>query len=216
MSDKKKCYKDALLYRVLEKEHLFSLITSLLNTKKYDITLFKNELSLQNYFETLNKEEFVSKYLEKVSSIHFLLIDKLLWIFVQDIDKTEDILADIEQYFDKAIDKVHVTNKNFIESLFINEFSDNLLEITVDDEDYYDFLTSDSIYGSQLNYSHEYEQIIDNNLTIFSYKLQPSTGKNVITFGYENIIEFSKHMKLTEMINSVKALSNHYYHYIKD
>ncbi|AUO12209.1 hypothetical protein [Priestia megaterium] len=216
MNDKKGYYKDALLYRVLEKERLFSLITSLLNNQKYDINLFKNEISLQSHLESLAKEDSDSKYLKKSNSIYLLLTDKLLWIFIEDIDKNENILTYIEECFNEVIYKVNVTDKKFIESLFINEFSDNLLEITVDDENFYEFLTTDSIYGSQINYSHEYEQIIDNNLTIFSYTLQPISGKNVITFWYENAIEFSKHMKLTEMINSVKLLSNHYYHYIRD
>ncbi|MEB4870177.1 hypothetical protein P8831_15735 [Priestia megaterium] len=216
MNDNTGYYKDALLYRILEKERLFSLITLLLNNQNYDITLFNNEISLQSHLENFIKGDNDSKYLKTSNSICLLLIDKLLWIFVKDIEKNEKFLIYIEEYFNKVIDKVNVTEKVFIESLFINEFSDNLLEITVDDENSHEFLAKDSIYGSQINYSHEYEQIIVNNLTIFSYTLQPTTGKNVITFLDRNTIEFSKHMKLTEMINSVKLLSNHYYNYIRD
>lgn len=220
MSNKENHFRDVLVYDVLDKEKFFFVITKLLKSTDQHINFFKSGMSMKEYFEketdsTRGVIKDINKSENSYPGFYFLLVDSLLWVFLGDVDNAEETTAIIKRYFNKAVSSIRITNKEFLESLFIDGFSDNLLEIHVAHDEYDDFIELTSVYGSQVNYSSEYEQIINNDLKITSYSLQPMNETNVITFRDENSIEFSKHMGLTEIIRIINKISSYYIRYIK-
>lgn len=69
-------------------------------------------------------------------------------------------------------------------------------------------LPNDIYYGSQLNYSSEFESIIrKEDIEITSYKLQPQYSNSTITFYNENLIEFSFYSDYSEIRKNIVELS---------
>lgn len=218
MSNKENYFRNVLIYDVLDKSEFFFLNNiKLLKDNKQAINFFKSSISMIDHFE----KKLDIKWIENSNDgknhpdFYFLLADNLLWVFFRNKNNAEKTTSTIEKYFSEVVNSIKVTDKKFIEYLLINGFSDNLLEITVVHDGYYDFIESTNIYGSQVNYSTAYEQIINSNCKIISYCLQPLDETSVITFRDENSVEFSKHMKLSQIIRIIDKLSNYYVQFIK-
>ncbi|MBN3525060.1 hypothetical protein [Paenibacillus apiarius] len=134
--------------------------------------------------------------------------DGIIWILLEGSEFNGENHTVLEELFCNSIRKCMVTDKKLVSSLFTEDFSDNLLEISIERHDYYEVLPNNFYYGSQLNYSSEYESIInEDGVEIMSFKLQPHNSDSTITFINENLIEFSQFSHETEMRNQICALS---------
>lgn len=152
-------------------------------------------------FGYFNQRE--KSYIEISDMNIFIFGRSLLWVFCDN-----KVINCFEHTFDTEITKYLVTSKDTIGKLFEENYSDNLLEISIDRDDFYEVLPNDIYYGSQLNYSSEFESIIrKEDIEITSYKLQPQHSNSTITFYKENLIEFSFYSDYSEIRKNIVELS---------
>ncbi|MDL1163819.1 hypothetical protein P0100_22710 [Yersinia pestis] len=139
----------------------------------------------------------------------YITAKNLVWVFFdEELLSSEHRHIRIDELFRSKMKKYMVTNKRLLNTLFTEDFSDNLLEISIDRNDYYEILPNNLYYGSQLNYSSEYESIInEDDIEIMSFKLQPQYSNFTITFFNENLIEFSECTDVPEMKRHISDLS---------
>ncbi|MEF7660154.1 hypothetical protein [Bacillus thuringiensis] len=139
--------------------------------------------------------------------------EKLLWMCSRDLKQTH--LGDIGK-FEEYFKRFEITKKEFVNFLFEKEFSDNLMEMFIDGEYIYDYFEDQLIYGTQLNFSQEYEKIIRNDdIKIIDAKMQPLNISSSITLRNENIIEFNNKNNVNENVYILYIISKYIMNYLQ-
>ncbi|MED2794123.1 hypothetical protein P4256_20765 [Bacillus wiedmannii] len=178
-----------------EKQEYFKISVSLSGPNNH-LTEIKesNKNNLVKFDEMLKKQNKIEG-----NEINLIIMDRLIWIFGEEVNKSGILSEWFEEFFGKSILPVEITSKKLVSYLFNENFSDNLLEIFIDGEDIYDF-ESDLLLGSRLNKTIEYNNIMRTNGVHFIYlKLQPKGCNHTLKLRYPNMIEFSNKMKETDL-----------------
>ncbi|MCY8076773.1 hypothetical protein [Bacillus haynesii] len=200
-----KLFNEGIIYAVNSPSKLLRELEYLINLlEKQKIIATVNILDNQkNYFKSINKD------IENDIQIYFS--NNLLWFFVNDIYECSQILKKIELELKKYISKIYVTDKFFIQSVFRNKFSDNLLEINVGGEDLLEF-EEETLTGSFINKSFVYRDVMEfKDIHIRYVKLQPLNLNAVLSLRYPNIVEFSDYIDGKMHLKLIKDFSLHVY-----
>ncbi|HFK1530773.1 hypothetical protein CN646_15945 [Bacillus wiedmannii] len=208
--DYKYFYKS--LFRLLDQETLKKYETSVLvlllgvNThlSKSYLTSFNREY--QSLFEQ-GKYEY--DFPNATNKFYLIITEQVLWIFLKKNDKFSNLKTNIEMAFEDSLSPIKITDKLFIDFLFKEKFSDNLIDMTIHGLNFLDNLESESYSGSFINDSEIYEEILNlDHLEIIHVKFQPLNFNAMVTFRYPNIIEFNQHINLDVIIELIISLSN--------
>lgn len=200
--------EESRVYVLVDINSFYTKVFELLNENQEQFKISVSLSGPNNHLSEIkesNKNNFVKfdEMLKKQSKIegneiNLIIMDRLIWIFGEEVGKFERLFDCFERAFNKSILPVEITSKKFISYLFKENFSDNLLEIFFDGEDIYDF-ESDLLLGSRLNKTIEYNNIMRTNGVHFIYlKLQPKGCNHTLKLRYPNTIEFSNKMKETD------------------
>ncbi|KOY83078.1 hypothetical protein I6G82_11060 [Lysinibacillus macroides] len=104
------------------------------------------------------------------------------------------------------IDKINLTRKHVINDI-INVITDNILEITLSKENYFDYFDNYFFYGSSLQITREFEIIMENaDLFINQFKFQ-FFGNSTVDIRDENLVEFGKEVTVHEKMHFIWYLS---------
>ncbi|ANN31172.1 hypothetical protein A9498_05585 [Bacillus thuringiensis serovar coreanensis] len=177
------------LFNENQKKFTFSVY---LNGPNHHLSKIKenNKMNFLKFEEMFKKQDKIEE-----NKLNLIVMDRLVWIFVKEAGKFEELLDCFENIFKQSILPVEITSKKFVSYLFNEKFSDNLLEAFIDGEDIYDF-ESDLLLGSRLNRTIEYNNILRTDGVYFIYlKLQPKGCNHTLTLRYPNTIEFSGKME---------------------
>lgn len=124
--------------------------------------------------------------------VNFYLFEKILWVFVEDIQDNFNLFEEIEETMVDSIENILVTNKNILNEIFKSQFSDNLIEANIGGDDLYEFEES-LLVGTHINKSDVYLKLFQyTDIFIYYLKIQPCNINTVITLRMSNKIEFEK------------------------
>jgi len=199
-------FKEAFVYVVENPSKLLrklNFLVTLLDKNKIittvNITDYKSDFCLKD----------ISVGIEPQLQIY--LSNNLIWFFADDIYEYSQIFKEIELEFKSYINKVDVTDKVFVQSIFDSGFSDNLLEVNIDGDDLLEF-EEETLTGCFINKSFEYGKIIEyKDINIRYLKIQPYKINVVLTLRRPNIVEFSNHIDRDNHLKLIKDFSLYSY-----
>ncbi|GEM_PF-4629284 len=197
---------EAIIYSTNDENLLFSKLTTLKNDfRKQNINISINILDVNEISQGNN---FIK---DKNINLELYLFKNIFWIFAEDFEEYSILLLKIELNMKNLISKINITNKTFIDSIFKNGLSDNLLEISIDGDDLIEF-EEDTLVGSSINKTFEYKNIINfEDIQIKYLKLQPLKLNVVLTFRRPNIVNFSDYIIKNMLIDLIKSVSQFIY-----
>ncbi len=215
--DYKSFYKS--LFRLLEQETLkkyeSSVLVLLLGVNTH-LTKFYQTNFKRDYHPLLNQGKYEYNSPDATNKLYLIITEQVLWVFLEKNDNFTLLKTNIEIIFENSIAPIEVTNKLFINFLFNENYSDNLLDVTIEGRDFLDNLESESYSGSFINDRYIYEEIMNlSNVEIIHAKFQPTNFNAMVTFRFPNIIEFNQHIKLEVLTELIISLSNQIRKYAK-
>jgi hypothetical protein len=191
MDNQEKFIKDVYIYKVCDKQQLQESIP--------EITSVDFKRDDWRRIELLSQSDGIEAFL------HF----DLVWISVSNYRHLYDSVKKLEKYYENTLCPFKTTEKDFIDFLFKNDFSDNLMEIEIEREHIYDVFDRNLFVGSCINYTSTYKKIIDDEKVRIIYsKLQPCKSRTTLTLRGFNQIHFSKQLHKQDAIKILDILQN--------
>ncbi|MCY7674921.1 hypothetical protein [Bacillus safensis] len=200
------------LFRLLDPEALkkyeTSVLVLLLGVNAHLSKSYQTNFN-RDYQSLFDQGKYENNFPGAKNKFYLIITEQVLWIFLQKNDKYSYLKRNIENVFENSISPIKVTNKRFIDFLIKGNFSDNLMDLTIEGLTFLDDLESESYSGSFINDSDIYEEIINlNHLEIVHVKFQPLNFNAVVTFRYPNIIGFNQHIRYEILFEIIISLSN--------
>ncbi|MGG3872361.1 hypothetical protein [Brevibacillus laterosporus] len=184
--------KDVYIYKVSDKQQLQESIPEITSLD------FKRDI--------WRRIEFLSKINEIEAFLHF----DLVWISVSNSRHLNDKVKKLEEFCGNYLRPFKTTHKTFIDFLFKNDFSDNLMEIEIERENIYDIFDRNLFVGSCINYTSTYKKIIDDEKVRIVYsKLQPCNSRIPLTLRGNNLINFNKNIHFNDAIKILDILQDY-------
>lgn len=187
----------------------FSDFFSLFKTN-YDLTQFK-------------KDEFISKinYMERehtsTSNPYHLLIymnqqeqliigKNIFCVFSHSEEENNQWISSKTDLY-RILSKINLTRKLYIQKI-LTSVTNNIMEIKISKDNYFNYLDSYILYGSSIQFSSEFDEIMQNEeLEIKQIKFQ-LFDQSVITIRDGNQVEFNRNTSNEEKIEFVLFLSH--------
>ncbi|WP_432694330.1 hypothetical protein ACRBU7_11030 [Priestia aryabhattai] len=187
---------------------------------------FNMEIFQKKFLQNLNSTEFifysrslksnpmkVNKTLKQTRHFKIYYDDKkqivigknICYIFLRTFEQLESLEGEENSWLNSS-GRINLIDKNKIDS-YLENVTDNLLEITLSKENYFDYFDTYFFYGSRLQLSHEFDTIINNeDLCIKQLKFQ-LYDNSTVTIRRENLIEFGSETTVNEKMNFIWFLS---------
>ncbi|AZS14326.1 hypothetical protein [Paenibacillus lutimineralis] len=181
-----------------------------MKTKRNEDEIFIRDVYLYTVKDFGDLKECFPELTNRGSNVAPLRLDDFLYayyhinlfvIFAKRSNLLREHINIFENKYKAILDPLKLTQKKFINYLFENDFSENLMEIEIEREDLYDFFDTDFFIGSCINYTSTYKKILnDEEINIKFLKMQPLNSKFTISLINSNLIHFSNDIEKSEAI----------------
>lgn len=200
------------LFHLLDKENLKKFKTSA-SVLMLGVNTHLSNSYLTNFnkdYESLfNQGKYEYNFPGAKNKFYLIITEQVLWMFLHKNENLLYLKTNIEKAFGNSISPINVTDKRFINFIFKENFSNNLMDVTIENLNFLDDLDSESYSGSFINNSDIYDDIMNlNHLEIIHVKFQPVNFNAMVTLRQPNIIQFNQYIRLEVLYELINSLSN--------
>jgi len=176
----------------------------------YDLTQFKKNkfLSKINYMERDNKSTSNPyNLLIYMNQQEQLVIGKNIFCVFYHSEEENNQWINSKTDLYRILSKINLTQKLYIQRM-LTSVTNNIMEIKLSKDNYFNYFDSYILYGSSIQFSSEFDEIMQNEeLEIKQIKFQ-LFDRSVITIRDGNQVEFNKNTSNEEKIEFVLFLSH--------
>jgi hypothetical protein len=199
-----------MIYYYKDFKALFNKFIEIYDLRKFKKTEFV--LPFNNQFEISQKKNNLINSKNSIhifynSEIQFIFGMNIFCFFTKPIYEENCKVGGIDNGLLKFLHKVNLTEKKNLLK-FIDVVTYNIMEITLEQEGYFDYFDSNFLYGSRLQLSLDFETIMEAaelNIEHIKFQLFENSTVNIRN---ENQVEFSNNISENEKIKFIICLSS--------
>lgn len=201
-------FKGCFIYQIENQEKFCSKFSNFLEfLYKKDIVVSVTTFDINKYFpisnikeiQLYNEEYFLSANQVK-QKIKIMISPNFFLLLINNTDLLLDSINEIEEFFINEIKSQLITDKKLISFLLDSNFTENILEFKISEEDIDDYY-DDVYYGSDLQHIFVFQNVLlDVNLSFVYLKFQPLTVDCTFTLRSPNIISIKGNIDLEQTL----------------